>query len=81
MLFRSGFCQWFNFNAAGHRRLIYSAGFEVLEAGRPYGVRFNVHPKPGPGIRNRVRAAAFQALTGDDHPGVLHQLVLARPRV
>lgn len=76
-----GFCQWFNFNAAGHRRLLFSAGFEVLSSSRPFGVRFNVHPKPPLTPRNRVRAAAFRKLTGDSEPGVLHDCVLARPRV
>ena len=60
---------------------LWTAGFEVIARTRPYSVRFNVHPKPGPGARERVRSAAFRLLTGDDHPGVLHQALLTRKRV
>jgi tRNA (mo5U34)-methyltransferase len=76
-----GFCQWFNYNAAGHRRLIYSAGFEILEKTKPYTVSFNVHPKPPLEGMNRVRSLGFKVLTGSGDLGVLHQALLTRPRV
>lgn len=76
-----GFCQWFNYNAAGHKRLVYAAGFEIIERSRPYTVSFNVHPKPPRTVRNAVRTAGFRVLTGGSEPGVLHQALLARPRV
>lgn len=77
-----GDCQWFNFNAAGHERLLYAAGFEVERRSRPYMVGFNHHPKHQPTLRNRVRQLAARRLTGSwDHQGVLHQALLARPRV
>lgn len=76
-----GECQWFNFNASGHKRLLYAAGFEILSRGRPYVERFNVHPKPPRTPSNAVRALGFRALTGTFDPGVLHQALLARPRI
>lgn len=75
-------CQWFNFNAAGHERLVFAAGFEIIERSRPFSVRFNIHPKPEViGRSGKKQAAQFRALTGGDEPGVLHQALLARPRV
>jgi len=76
-----GECQWFNFNAAGHRRLLYAAGFEVERASRPYTVRFDHYPLPPPTARNRVNALGMRALTGSWEPGVLHRALLGRPRV
>lgn len=76
-----GDCQWFTFNAAGHRRLLYAAGFEVERASRPYVERFNVHPKPPLTPRNRARQLATRAITGTWEAGVLHRALLARPRV
>ncbi|MGH9120686.1 MAG: class I SAM-dependent methyltransferase, partial [Acidimicrobiales bacterium] len=71
-------CQWYNFNASGHCRLLYSAGFEIQKRSKPYSVRFNKHPLP---TRRSVQTAATWALTGSSAPGVLHQALLARPRV
>jgi tRNA (mo5U34)-methyltransferase len=76
-----GECQWFNYNAAGHRRLLYAAGFEILKRSRPYMVRFNVHPKPPRTVGNAARALGFKALTGTFDSGVLHQALLTRPRI
>ena len=74
-------CQWFNFNAAGHERMLYAAGFEIVERSRPYVVRFNTHPETRMDLRERVRMAGFRYLTGTGEPGVLHKAVLARPRL
>jgi tRNA (mo5U34)-methyltransferase len=76
-----GACQWFNYNAAGHERMVFAAGFEILTKMRPYTVRFNIHGKPPITPRNLARAAARKWVTGGDLPGVLHQALLARPRV
>jgi tRNA (mo5U34)-methyltransferase len=76
-----GFCQWWLANAAGHRRMLYAAGFEIERASRPYVVKFNVHPKPPRTVRNRARSFATWALTGSWDAGVLHRALLARPRV
>lgn len=74
-------CQWWIGNAAGHERLLWSAGFAVEERSRPYIERFNVHPLPSRSVRGLARQAAMRFLTGDGRPGVLHQALLARPRV
>ena len=74
-------CQWFNFNAAGHRRLLYAAGFEVERTSKPYNVRFDRHPKPPLTPRNALHAVGVRAVTGAWAPGVLHRAALARPRV
>lgn len=73
--------QWFNFNAAGHERLLYAAGFQAIRRSRPYTVRFNQHPRPRPGVRASVRAAGLRLLTGSAEHGVLHDAILARPRI
>ncbi len=74
-------CQWFNFNAAGHKRLLYAAGFEVERISKSYTVRFNHHPKPPLTPRNALNAVGVRAVTGSWKPGVLHRALLARPRV
>jgi tRNA (mo5U34)-methyltransferase len=75
-------CQWFNFNAAGHERLLFAAGFETLTRSKPYVVRFNHHPSEIPrSPRQMARAAALRHLTGTADPGVLHHALLTRPRV
>ncbi len=77
-----GDCQWFNFNAAGHERLLYAAGFAIEQRSKPYVVKYNHHPKHRPTMRNRLRQLAVRRLTGSwDHQGVLHRALLARPRV
>lgn len=76
-----GACQWFNFNSAGHARLLYAAGFAITQKSRPYTVRFNHHPKPQRDLRNLARSAGFKLLTGSAEAGVLHRGVLATPRV
>lgn len=77
-----GFCQWFNFNAAGHERMLFSAGFEIVQRSRPYVVRFNHHPTAQPfSLRRFLRGLGVRYLTGGNPPGVLHQALLAKPRV
>jgi tRNA (mo5U34)-methyltransferase len=74
-------CQWWLGNAAGHERLLWSAGFAIEARTRPYTVRFNVHPHPARTVRGTLRQAAMRVLTGDATPGVLHRALLARPRL
>ncbi len=74
-------CQWWRFNAAGHQRLLWSAGFAVERASRPYVVRFDAHPRPQWTPRHAAQRAATTVLTGDRRAGVLHRALLARPRL
>lgn len=76
-----GACQWFNYNPAGHSRLLFAAGFDIIKEIRPYSVRFNVHGRWPKTPRNMVRKAAFRWLTGGDEEGVLHHACLTRLRV
>lgn len=74
-------CQWWLPNAAGHRRMLYAAGFAVERASRPYVVRFNRHPRPPATPANLGDALGRRAITGTWAPGVLHRALLARARV
>lgn len=74
-------CQWFNFNDAGHERLLYAAGFEIEKRSRPYTVRFDRHPKRSRTVRGTARGLAVRALTRSFEQGVLHRALLTRPRV
>lgn len=77
-----GACQWFNFNAAGHERLLYAAGFAIERRSAPYMVRFNQHPSATPfSLRQSARRLGLRYLTKTSAPGVLHQALLATPRV
>lgn len=76
-----GFCQWWQANSAGHARMLYSAGFKILDRSKPFVVRFNKHPKPDHRPRNVAEAIARLAMTRDAHPGVFHRAVLGAPRV
>jgi tRNA (mo5U34)-methyltransferase len=69
-------CQWWVPNAAGHRRMLAAAGFDVLTATAPYAVPF------GPAHPPRGRAALADALLAPfipGWPGVPHSAALARP--
>jgi tRNA (mo5U34)-methyltransferase len=72
-------CQWFEPNLAGHRRMVFAAGFELEQTTRPYCVPFGAsHPKLR-GFAARRDAVLQRGLTGGT--GVPHSAVLARPRV
>ncbi len=73
-------CQWWLANAFGHRQLLQSAGFEILEASRPYVAKFDRHPDPPLNALNVARLAAHRMMTGSWRRGVLHRALLARPR-
>ncbi len=75
-------CQWFNSNAAGHHRMLFAAGFEVVEKSKPFVVRFDQHPRPSMRSgRELLRRAAFRGLTGSWPDGVLHRALLTRNRL
>jgi tRNA (mo5U34)-methyltransferase len=71
--------QWWIPNAAGHRRLLESAGFEVEQTSRPYAIPFGPgHPRADPQRRLRLERLLTRALLR--RPGVPHVAALARPR-
>ena len=74
-------CQWWLGNGAGHEQLLWSAGFAVERRTRPFTVRFAEHPSKPPTLRGKAKQRAAALLTRDSVPGVLHQAVLARPRL
>jgi tRNA (mo5U34)-methyltransferase len=73
-------CQWWVPNVAGHRRMVFAAGFEILRSTRPFSEPYgHAHPASSGsanGFRERI---AQNVLTGN--VGVPHAAVLARPRV
>jgi tRNA (mo5U34)-methyltransferase len=73
-------CQWWLPNVACHLQMLQSAGFDIVRRGRPYADPFGSrHPKPGPGMHNRVVSAVRRNRLGND--GVPHVAVLARPAI
>ena len=74
-------CEWWVPNANGHWRMLYAAGFEIVEVSRPYVEVFNQHPKPVRSPRRLIDAAAVRVVSGTWRTGVLHRALLARPRV
>jgi tRNA (mo5U34)-methyltransferase len=73
-------CQWMIPNAAGHRRMLFSAGFQIERSTRPYAVPLGTsHPRPGRDLRSLARVTLQKAMFGG--VGVPHSAVLARPRV
>jgi tRNA (mo5U34)-methyltransferase len=75
-------CQWFNFNQAGHNRMVFSAGFEIERESKPYVIEFNKHPKDIPlSVSSVMNRAGVRYLTGSDRLGVLHHAVLGKPRI
>ncbi len=72
-------CQWWIANAAGHRRMVEAAGFDVVRATRPFAEPFGPgHPARG-GVRARLRDASTRTLAGG--AGVPTAAVLAAPAV
>ena len=73
-------CQWFIPNAAGHRRMIFAAGFEIERSTRPYAIPFGAsHPAPERSARMTFHHTLQRSFAGGI--GVPHAAVLARPRV
>jgi tRNA (mo5U34)-methyltransferase len=73
-------CQWWNYNSAGHRQILYSAGFEEVERSPFFINRYNEHPLEPVTRSTALNLAAKRAITRDPHQGVLHRAVLARRR-
>ena len=72
--------QWWVPNAAGHRRMLFAAGFEILSRTRPYCVPFGPgHPGRRAGLRTLPSRLAQRVVAGN--PGVTHAAALTRPRV
>jgi tRNA (mo5U34)-methyltransferase len=72
--------QWMIPNAAGHRRMLFSAGFAIERSTRPYAVPLGAsHPPADKSVRARARAVMQKAMTGG--LGVPHSAALGRPRV
>jgi tRNA (mo5U34)-methyltransferase len=75
-------CQWWTVNAAGHRRLVEAAGFEVARTvapfAEPFGVRHPARSQRPRGLRQLAGAGLERALLGGR--GVPHAALVARPR-
>lgn len=68
--------QWFIPNAAGHRRMLRAAGFQLERWTRPYAIPFGIsHAAAATGARGAAVRLARRLLAGRD--GVPHQAVLA----
>lgn len=76
MRFDEQLCQWWVVNAAGHRRLIEIAGFEVTSAIPPFMLPFGVG---SPDFRAGRGPARHTARFRRRRPGVTHAAALARP--
>mgnify|MGYP001181038478 CR=1 FL=1 len=78
MRFDEDTCQWWVPNAAGHRRMVETAGFEVTSARRPFSVPFGVgHTPRGRSPQALARQLFRRSLTGGG--GVPHAALLAHP--
>jgi tRNA (mo5U34)-methyltransferase len=75
------FCQWWRANSKGHQRMLFSAGFEVVEVSKFFMNRFNHHPKVAWTPRSALDLIGHRLVTGDRHQGVFHRAVLTRPRL
>lgn len=73
-------CQWWEPNAAGHRRMVFSAGFAIERTTRPYCIPYGTAHWRIPLSRQAIADEIYQRLlTGS--VGVPHAALLARPRV
>ena len=72
-------CQWWIPNVAAHRRMIESAGFDIVRATKPYAIPYgSSHPQPR---TTRDRAQWLFRRTLLRSAGVPHIALLARPAV
>lgn len=73
-------CQWWIPNAAGHRRMVFAAGFSIEGRTRPYAIPFGpAHPPRGRSFTALRHRLVTRLVTG--RGGVPHAALLARPRV
>lgn len=73
-------CQWWIYNSAGHRQILFSAGFQEVDRSPFFINRYGEHPKEPVTRSTALDLAAKRVLTRDPHQGVLHRAVLARRR-
>lgn len=72
--------QWWVPNVAGHRRMVFAAGFEVLRQTAPYSEPFGEGHPARRGTGRQLPLRAFRTMfTGG--MGVPHAALIARPRV
>lgn len=73
-------CQWTIPNAAGHRRQLFAAGFEILKSTKPYAIPYGPsHPAPERTLRDGLRTVMQRASLR--RLGVPASASLTRPRV
>jgi tRNA (mo5U34)-methyltransferase len=73
-------CQWFIPNAAGHRRMLYAAGFAIERSSKPYTIPYGVaHRAPPVGLHAKAQIGLQRLLAGG--PGVPHSASLTHLRV
>ena len=70
-------CTWWVPNAAGHRRMLQSAGFDLLRTTRPYALPFGEGHPPRSGLKALVARAGRTVVAGRE--GVPHCAALAKP--
>lgn len=70
--------QWQIPNAAGHRRMLEMAGFDIVRTARPYSIPYGpAHPPPEMSPKEAIHAGLQKTLTG--RRGVPTYAVLTRP--
>jgi hypothetical protein len=73
-------CQWWVPTAAGHERMVFAAGFEIIERSKPYCIGYGTaHPPRERNAREFAKRVMRKVMCGMD--GVPQSAVLARPRV
>ena len=71
--------QWWVPNVAGHRRMVFAAGFEIVRGTRPYSEDFGVAHPMARSTQWQATYLARRILMGGT--GVPHAALLARPRL
>ncbi len=82
MRFDPELCQWWIPNAAGHRRMVEIAGFQIVRSTAPFTLPFGPgHPasRPASGRGPLSLLTRLAAKRGIRRPGVPHAALLARP--
>jgi tRNA (mo5U34)-methyltransferase len=75
----SELCQWWSPNTAAHIRMLESAGFDIIQKGKPYADPYGEAHPPPKGPRAGAISAFRKARLGND--GVPHVAVLAKPAI
>ena len=71
--------RWMAPNAAGHRKMLEIAGFDIVKDTKPYAIPFGPgHPPRRSGLRRTALLLANRAVVSGTPDGVLHHAVLAR---